>query len=76
MIVCLGATAARALLGRHFRVSVDRGKLVEAVLAPKVMATVHPSSILRIADRTERDAAITQLVDDLRPVSRLLSERR
>src|SRR5918993_1982181 len=51
VLVCLGATAAQALLGRQFRVSRDRGVPVESDLAPVVMATVHPSSILRSDDR-------------------------
>ena len=47
VLVCLGATAAQALLGRQFRVSQSRGEWVESPLAPRVMATVHPSAILR-----------------------------
>ena len=49
VIVCLGATAAQSLLGRQFRVSRSRGEWVESPLAPYVMATVHPSAILRVA---------------------------
>jgi DNA polymerase len=66
VLVCLGATAAQALLGRQFRVSKDRGVPVESDLAPVVMATVHPSSILR-SDRREEEFAL--LVDDLRKVA-------
>ena len=51
VLVCLGATAAQALLGRQFRVTQERGKRVESALAPIVIATVHPSSILRADDR-------------------------
>src|SRR5687767_15758956 len=47
VLVCLGATAAQALLGRSFRVTRDRGRLVDTPLAPATLATVHPSSILR-----------------------------
>src|SRR6185503_16934434 len=54
VIVCLGATAAQALLGKQFRVSKERGQFVESPLAPKVMATVHPSSILRAPDDETR----------------------
>src|SRR5215472_2802736 len=50
VLICLGATAAQALLGRQFRVTQKRGKLVESLLAPHVLATVHPSSILRAPD--------------------------
>jgi uracil-DNA glycosylase family protein len=69
VLVCLGATAAQALLGRQFRVSKDRGVPVESDLAPVVMATVHPSSILRSDDR-EQELAL--LVDDLRRVAEAL----
>ncbi|HEV8143380.1 MAG TPA: UdgX family uracil-DNA binding protein, partial [Methylomirabilota bacterium] len=50
VLVCLGATAAQALLGRQFRVSVDRGRFVPSPLAPHALATVHPSAILRAPD--------------------------
>jgi uracil-DNA glycosylase len=66
VLVCLGATAAQALLGRQFRVSKDRGVPVESDLAPVVMATVHPSSILRSDDREQEMA---MFVDDLRRVA-------
>jgi uracil-DNA glycosylase family protein len=69
VLVCLGATAAQALLGRQFRVSKDRGVPVESPLAPVVMATVHPSSILRADDR-ERELAM--FVEDLRRVAEVL----
>jgi uracil-DNA glycosylase len=69
VLVCLGATAAQALLGRQFRVSKDRGVPVESELAPVVMATVHPSSILRSDDR---EAEMALFVDDLRRVAEAL----
>ncbi|MDQ3777857.1 MAG: UdgX family uracil-DNA binding protein [Actinomycetota bacterium] len=69
VLVCLGATAAQALLGRGFRVSKDRGVPVESDLAPVVMATVHPSSILRSDDR-EQEMAL--FVEDLRRVAEVL----
>jgi uracil-DNA glycosylase family protein len=69
VLVCLGATAAQALLGRQFRVSKDRGVPVESELAPVVMATVHPSAILRSEDR-ERELAL--FVEDLRRVAEAL----
>jgi uracil-DNA glycosylase family protein len=71
VLVCLGATAAQALLGRDFRVTQRRGELVEADLAPHTLATVHPSSILR-ADDDARDAEYAAFVDDLRVAARLL----
>jgi uracil-DNA glycosylase len=69
VLVCLGATAAQALLGRQFRVSRVRGVPVESDLAPVVMATVHPSSILRSENREEETAL---LVEDLRRVAEAL----
>jgi DNA polymerase len=64
-IVCLGATAAQALLGRTFRVTEHRGELVASPLAPLVMATVHPSSILRAPDEAARRAELGRFVEDL-----------
>lgn len=72
VLVCLGATAAQALLGRDFRVTRQRGQLVETPLAPKALATVHPSSILR-TDPADRDAEYAAFVDDLRVAARLLA---
>jgi uracil-DNA glycosylase len=68
VLVCLGATAAQALLGREFRVSRQRGEFVESPLAERVTATVHPSSILR-TDESERDAAMASFVKDLKIVA-------
>jgi DNA polymerase len=70
VMVCLGATAAKALLGSDFRVTRDRGKLVDSDLAPIATGTVHPSSILRIDDADERRVARDELADDLREVAR------
>ena len=66
MIICLGATAAQSLLGRGFSVMRDRGKFVPSELAPYVMATVHPSSILRAPDEASRNAQKQAFIDDLR----------
>jgi DNA polymerase len=68
VLVCLGATAAQALLGRNFRVTQNRGKWIESPLAPYVMATVHPSSILRAPDSDTRRTETARFVDDLRLV--------
>jgi uracil-DNA glycosylase len=70
VMVCLGATAAQALLGSGFRVTRDRGKLVETELAPIATGTVHPSSILRIDDEDERRVARDEFTDDLREVAK------
>jgi DNA polymerase len=66
VLVCLGATAAQALLGRDVRVTRDRGRLLECEFAPVAIATVHPSSILRARDREERQRELALFVDDLR----------
>jgi uracil-DNA glycosylase family protein len=71
VLVCLGATAAQALLGRDFRVTKQRGELVESDLAENVIATVHPSSILRADDET-RDIEYRELVGDLEKVAQLI----
>ena len=73
MLICLGATAAQALLGRQFRVSKERGRLVDSPLAPMVMATVHPSSILRAADEESRKVEMKRLVEDLRAAAEALA---
>ena len=75
IIVCLGATAAQALLGAKFRVSKQRGRFIESTLAPYIMATVHPSSILRAPDDATRHAEKRQFIDDLKRVARVLSKR-
>ena len=74
VLVALGATAAKAVLGPGFRVTRDRGELVETDLAPRATGTVHPSSILRIDDDDERRAARDEFTDDLREVARRLAD--
>jgi len=69
VVVCLGATAAQALLGKKFKVTQERGKLFSAPLAPRVIATVHPSSILRAPDDETRRVEMGRFVDDLRKVA-------
>jgi uracil-DNA glycosylase family protein len=69
ILVCLGATAAKALLGSKVRVTKDRGRFLESDLAPAVSVTVHPSSILRIDDDSERRAARAELAADLRKIA-------
>jgi uracil-DNA glycosylase len=71
-IICLGATAAQALLGSGFKVTKSRGKFVPSELAPLVMATVHPSSILRAPDADTRRDEMKRFTDDLRKVARAL----
>jgi DNA polymerase len=69
VLVCLGATAAQALLGREFRVSRQRGELVDSPLAPNAIATVHPSSILRAEDR---ELEYREFVHDLEEIAKLI----
>ncbi|MCI0747769.1 MAG: UdgX family uracil-DNA binding protein [Verrucomicrobia subdivision 3 bacterium] len=75
VLVCLGASAAQALLGREFRVSQQRGQLIDSPLAPHVLATVHPSSILRAPDDESRRAERKKFIDDLKKVSRIILAR-
>jgi len=74
VIVCLGATAAQSLLGNQFRVSKQRGQLVSSPLAPNVLATVHPSSILRAPDDETREVEMELFIRDLAKVAPLLQE--
>jgi len=74
VIVCLGATAAQALLGSQFRVSKQRGQFIESTLAPYIMATVHPSSILRAPDDETRHVEKRRFIDDLKRVARVISK--
>ena len=74
-IVCLGATAAQALLGRQFKVTAHRGEFVASPLAPLVLATVHPSSILRSPDDDTRRLEMKRFTDDLRTVARALAKK-
>jgi len=69
VLVCMGATAAQALLGKQFRVTKERGRELESDLAPHVLATIHPSAVLRADDR---DAEFAGLVNDLKVVAGLL----
>jgi len=72
VLVCLGATAAQALLGKEFKVTQQRGKPVKSNLAPNVMATVHPSSILRAPDDELRHAEMKKFIADLKKVAALI----
>jgi DNA polymerase len=74
-LVLLGATAGKALFGASFVLGPVRGRPLASSLAPLVIATAHPSSILRTADATARHAARTALIDDLRVVARKLAEQ-
>jgi len=75
VIVALGATAAQALLGPKFRVTKQRGKFLESTLAPYIMATVHPSSILRAPDDETRRLEYRHFVNDLKKLARVMSDK-
>lgn len=66
LVVCLGATAGQALMGRDFRVTRDRGVILEHPNAGKVLATIHPSALLRMTGPGEREAEYAAFVEDLR----------
>jgi uracil-DNA glycosylase family protein len=74
LVVCLGATAAQAIFGPSFRVTRERGKLLSSKLAPRVLATVHPSSLLRQPDEESREREYKRFVDDLLAALKAASE--
>ncbi|MGZ3419229.1 MAG: UdgX family uracil-DNA binding protein, partial [Polyangiales bacterium] len=74
VLVCMGSTAAQALLGKGFKVTEQRGQLIETTLAPHAFATIHPSSILRERDEEARHRAMKGFVDDLRIAAQLLRQ--
>jgi uracil-DNA glycosylase family protein len=76
VIVCLGATAAQALLGKSFRVTQRRGEMLASGLGPMITATVHPSSILRAPDDEARHREMELFVEDLKKVAAAMRERR
>jgi uracil-DNA glycosylase len=72
VIVCLGATAAQAILGKDFRVTKHRGEFVESALAPHVTATIHPSAILRAPDEVARHEEMKRFVEDLKTIAKVI----
>ena len=75
LLVCLGATAAQAIFGPSFRVTRDRGKVLDSQFAPRVLATVHPSSLLREPDEESREREYRLFVKDLRAALRAAEEK-
>lgn len=69
-LLALGATAGKALFGSSVRVTRDRGQLLDTPLAPVAALTIHPSAILRVRERDEREDAFAGLVEDLELVRR------
>jgi len=76
VLVCLGATAARAVLGKMTKISEYRGEFLKSDLGSRIIVTVHPSSVLRIEDSDMREVAMRQFIDDLRTARRSLSDCR
>jgi uracil-DNA glycosylase family protein len=74
VIVCLGSTAAQAVLGPKFRVSTQRATFVDSPLAPFVTATVHPSSILRAPTDDQRRAEMARFIADLRKIRKAIEK--
>src|SRR5881227_3089518 len=74
LLVCLGATAAQTVFGPSFRVTRERGKVLSSKLAPRALATVHPSSLLRQPDEASRQREYKLFVTDLRGALRAVSE--
>ena len=74
VIVCLGATAAQSLLGKAFKVTQSRGQLLPHQLAPYIMATVHPSSILRAPDDEKRHEEMALFIADLKVLASALKK--
>jgi DNA polymerase len=72
VVVCLGATAAQALISPTFKVTKERGKLIPSPIAPHVVATVHPSSVLRAPDDASRERELDEFVADLKVVAKVI----
>jgi DNA polymerase len=75
LVVAMGATAAQTIFGPAFRVTRDRGKVLSSKLAPKVVATVHPSSLLRQPDEESREREYGNFVADLRVALKAADEK-
>ncbi len=76
ILMCMGATAAQALLGKQFSVTRLHGQTVESPHAPFAIATLHPSSILRAADSASRQRQMAEFINDLRQVARLAAKHQ
>jgi DNA polymerase len=72
LVVCLGATAAQSLMGRSFRITADRGKFFPHAWAKEIVATVHPSAILRVPDRYEEEYRL--FLNDLQVIAERVHE--
>jgi len=72
VVVCLGATAAQAVLGPQFKLMQQRGQVLSSALAQRVLATIHPSAVLRAPDSEGRRIAFESLVADLKVAARVI----
>jgi DNA polymerase len=75
VLICLGATAAQALIAKDFKVSQRHGEMLSSSLAPQIMATIHPSAILRSPDDESRHAAMRQFTSDLAKVAKIIAQK-
>ncbi len=75
VICCLGSTAAKAVISKDFKVSIQRGQFIESPHAPRVFATLHPSALLRLRDEEEKEQAFRHFVRDLSLIKQALSAR-
>ena len=75
LVVCLGSTAGQTIFGPSFRVTKERGKVLSSRLAPRVVATVHPSSLLRQPDEESREREYARFVADLRVAVKTANEK-
>ena len=71
VVVCLGATAAQSVLGSQFKLMQQRGQVLPSPLADRVVATIHPSAVLRAPDSEGRRAAYEMLVSDLKVAAKV-----
>jgi uracil-DNA glycosylase len=75
LVVCLGAVAAQSVLGAQFKLMQNRGQVLASAVAPRVVATIHPSAVLRAPDSEGRRAAYEMLVADLKVVAKVIQRR-
>jgi DNA polymerase len=75
VICCLGSTAAKAVISKDFKVSIQRGRFIESPHAPAVFATLHPSALLRLREEEEKEEAFQHFVRDLSLIKKALSAR-
>jgi DNA polymerase len=74
VVVCLGSTAAQAMLGRQFRVTRQRGEFMQLARGGVITATIHPSAILRAPDDVSREHEFQGFVGDLKKVAAMMRE--